>query len=247
MAKIIAIIPARKGSVRVPNKNIRYLNDHPLISYSIQSAIDSKIFQSIIVASDSDLICEIGNYYGATRTIKRSEADASSTSLDIEWLKNLAHAGELDSEFFAILRPTSPLRSKDLIKRCVETFLNYHADSLRTISRVSEHPGKMWRLGEQGIIHPYLNQNEFSHATHAMQYASLEELFVQTSVFEIAKTSNIKGTESREGHIVWGYVTEGTDSHAIDTEEDLNYLKYLVSDNPKLLPAINKPPIKITI
>ena len=91
MAKIIALIPARKGSLRVKNKNIRNLGGHPMISYSIQSAINSKMFQSIIVASDSELICEIGNYYGATKSIKRNESDSSSTSLDIEWLKNLDH------------------------------------------------------------------------------------------------------------------------------------------------------------
>lgn len=247
MAEIIAVIPARKGSLRVPNKNIRNLDGHPLISYSIQSAINSRIFQSIIVASDSDLICDIGNYYGATKSIKRSESDASSTSLDIEWLKNLDNAGDLSSEFFAILRPTSPLRSENLIKRCVDAFIVSQADSLRTISKVTEHPGKMWRLGEGELMYPYLKQEEFLHATHAMQYQSLEELFVQTSVLEIAKTSNIKSTESREGNIVMGYVTEGIESHSIDSEEDFDYLKYLVSNNPKLLPVIDKPPIRLTV
>jgi len=246
MAEIIAIIPARKGSLRVPNKNIRNLDGHPLIAYSIQSAINSKIFQSIIVASDSDLICEIGNYYGATKSIKRGESDSSSTSLDIEWLKNLDKAGHLNSEFFAILRPTSPLRSENLIKRCIDAFLVSRADSLRTISKVTDHPGKMWRLEKGGIIHPYLKQEEFSHATHAMQYQSLEELFVQTSVLEIAKTTNIKGTESREGNIVMGYVTEGIESHSIDSEEDFEFLKYLISNNPKILPVIDKSPIRLT-
>jgi CMP-N,N'-diacetyllegionaminic acid synthase len=246
MAKIIALIPARKGSLRVKNKNIRNLGGHPMISYSIQSAINSKMFQSIIVASDSELICEIGNYYGATKSIKRNESDSSSTSLDIEWLKNLDNAGELNAEFFAILRPTSPLRSENLIKRCVDAFIDSKVDSLRTISKVTEHPGKMWKLGKNGVIHPYLKQNKFSHATHAMQYQSLEELFVQTSVLEIAKTSNIKSTESREGDIVMGYVTEGLESHSIDSEGDFEYLKYLISNNPKLLPVIDKPPIRFT-
>ena len=74
----------------------------------------------------------------------------------------------------------------------------------------------------------------------------MEELFVQTSVLEIAKTSNIKSTESREGDIVMGYVTEGLESHSIDSEGDFEYLKYLISNNPKLLPVIDKPPIRFT-
>lgn len=247
MSKIIAIIPAREGSLRVPNKNIRKLNGHPVISYTIQTAINSMIFDEIIVASNSDLICDIGEYYGASKTIKRRDDDATSTSLDIEWLENLERAGELRSEFFAILRPTSPLRSEDLIKRSLDIFNNSDADSLRTISKVKEHPGKMWRLGVGGQIHSYLDQKIGQHNTHAMQYQSLEELYVQTSVLEIAKTSNIKNTRSREGRFILGFITSGTDSHSIDSEEDFNYLEFIVKNNPKLLPNITKSPIELIL
>jgi CMP-N-acetylneuraminic acid synthetase len=244
---ISALIPAREGSLRVPNKNIRELNGHPTIAYTIQSAIDSKIFDSIIVASNSELVCKIAYHYGATQVIKRTEEDSTSTSLDIEWLKNLYSAGKLTTDLFSILRPTSPLRSVHLINECVDTFLNSNADSLRTITRVSEHPGKMWRTTSEGIISPYLIQPECSPATHAMQYQSLEELYVQTSVFEIAKTSVIKDTNSREGNTVLGYVTYGIDSHSIDSEEDFDYLKFLVNNNLALLPIIKKTPIKINL
>jgi len=244
---ISALIPAREGSLRVPNKNIRDLNGHPTIAYTIQSAIDSKIFDSVIVASNSELVCKIAHHYGATHVIKRSEEDSTSTSLDIEWLKNLYAAGKLSTELFSILRPTSPLRSVRLIKECVDAFLNSSADSLRTISKVSEHPGKMWRITSGNILSPYLPQPKNSPATHAMQYQSLEELYVQTSVFEIAKTSVINDTNSREGNTVLGYITYGMDSHSIDSEEDFDYLKFLVNNNLALLPIIKKTPIKINL
>ena len=244
---ISALIPAREGSLRVPNKNIRDLNGHPTIAYTIQAAIDSKIFESTIVASNSELVCKIARHYGATQVIKRSEEDSTSTSLDIEWLKNLYAAGKLTTDLFSILRPTSPLRSIHLIKECVDAFLNSSADSLRTISKVSEHPGKMWRISAGSIISPYLTQPECSSATHAMQYQSLEELYVQTSVFEIAKTSVIKDTNSREGNTILGHITHGIDSHSIDSEKDFDYLKYLVNNNLALLPVIKKTPIKINL
>ena len=244
---ISALIPAREGSLRVPNKNIRDLNGHPTIAYTIQTAIDSKIFDSIIVASNSELVCKIAHHYGATQVIKRTEEDSTSTSLDIEWLKNLYTAGKLTTDLFSILRPTSPLRSVHLIKECVDAFLDSSADSLRTISKVSEHPGKMWRISSGSIISPYLTQPECSPATHAMQYQSLEELYVQTSVFEIAKTSVIKDTNSREGATILGHITHGIDSHSIDSEKDFDYLKYLVNNNLALLPVIKKIPIKINL
>ena len=58
---IIALIPARSGSKRIPNKNIKSLNGHPLIAYSIISAIDSGIFDRIIVSTDSKDIAKISN------------------------------------------------------------------------------------------------------------------------------------------------------------------------------------------
>ena len=241
-SKITALIPAREGSIRVPNKNIRILNGHPTISYSIQCAIDSELFDSIIVASNSNEICAIAKYYGAIQAIKRNDSDSLSTSTDIEWLRNLYTSGYLTTDFFAILRPTSPLRSVRLMQDCVNNFLNSTADSMRTISKVKEHPGKMWHFEEKNVIRPYLPQVQGLPATHAMQYQSLEELYVQTSVFEVAKTSVIKEFDSREGKTILGYITNGIDSHAIDSEEDFDYLTYLVTNNPRLLPVIKRLP-----
>jgi CMP-N-acetylneuraminic acid synthetase len=240
--KITALIPAREGSIRVRNKNIRILNGHPTISYSIRAAIDSNLFDSIVVASNSNEICAIAKYYGATQVIKRNDLDSLSTSSDIEWLRNLYLSGYLTTDFFAILRPTSPLRSIGLMRECINNFLNSSADSLRTISKVKEHPGKMWRIESEKTIRPYLPQPKDLPSSHAMQYQSLEELYVQTSVFEVAKTSVIKEFDSREGKNILGYITSGFDSHAIDVEEDFDYLMYLVNKNPELLPVITKLP-----
>jgi len=239
--RITALIPAREGSTRVQNKNTRILNGHPTISYSIQTAIDSALFDPIIVASNSNEICAIAKYYGATQVIKRNDSDSLSTSTDIEWLRNLYISGYLTTDFFAILRPTSPLRSIRLMQDCINNFLNSTADSLRTISKVKEHPGKMWRIESENAIRPYLPQPQGLPSSHAMQYQSLEELYVQTSVFEVAKTSVIKEFDSREGKNILGYITSGIDSHAVDLEEDFDYLKYLVNKNSELLPRIRKP------
>ena len=241
-SKINCVIPARSGSLRVPNKNIRILNGHPIIAYSIQTALDLKIFDSIIVASNSEYTCQIAEYYGASNVVKRPEIDSTSTSLDIEWLTNLYTGGHLNTEYFSILRPTSPLRTSKLVNSCIDLFLQSNADSLRTIAKVKEHPGKMWEIHDGRTITPYLNQSNKLPATHAMQYQSLPELYVQTSVVEVAKTSVINETNSREGNSVIGVVTEGIESHSIDSEADFAYLKYLVEVNPNYLPVISKKP-----
>lgn len=243
-SKISCVIPARNGSLRVPNKNIRILNGHPIIAYSIQTALDLNRFDSIIVASNCEYICEIAEYYGASNIVKRPEEDSTSTSLDIEWLTNLYFDGHLGTDYFSIFRPTSPLRTLKLVNSCIDKFFQSDADSLRTISKVKEHPGKMWEIHLGGTITPYLYQSTETPATHAMQYQSLPELYVQTSVFEIAKTSVIYETNSREGNTIIGVVTEGIDSHSIDSEADFAYLEYLVENEPTLLPVISKKPFR---
>ena len=81
---IIALIPARSGSKRIPNKNIKYLNGHPLIAYSIISAIDSGIFDRIIVSTDSNDIAKISEYYGAEVPFIRPENISTDNSPDID-------------------------------------------------------------------------------------------------------------------------------------------------------------------
>jgi len=244
--RITALIPARSGSLRVPNKNIRLLNGHPIIAYTIKTAVESEKFESIIVASDSQVICEIGKYYGAHVIVKRDELDSSHLSRDIDWLTNLYNSGYLTASNFAILRPTSPLRSIKLMAACIEAFSVSGSDSLRTITKVKEHPGKMWILNQNSRITPYLDQTNFEYTTHSMQYQSLQELYIQTSVFEIAKTSVIPETRSREGNTIIGYITDGIDSHSIDSESDYNYLKYLIKIHPNLLPSLKIDPIELT-
>ena len=62
---IVALIPARAGSKRVPDKNIRPLAGHPLIAYTIAAAIDSGIFSDVIVSTDSEHYADIAKHYGA--------------------------------------------------------------------------------------------------------------------------------------------------------------------------------------
>lgn len=234
------LIPARGGSLRVPHKNIRFLQGHPLIAYSIQSARDSEIFSNIVVATDSDEIANISRYYGINDVFMRNPENATSTSLDIDWLALCQESRIIQTDNFAILRPTSPFRSSDLIRKVKAVFDYSTSDSIRTIAKVKEHPGKMWRVNiSTSEMKPYIEQTPREVASHAKQYQSLEALYVQTSVLEMAKTSVISEYGTREGLIVAPYITEGADSHAIDTELDWQMARMLIKVNPDLLPKIS--------
>lgn len=76
----LAIIPARGGSKRIPKKNIKNFCGKPIISYSIQAAIDSQVFDKIIVSTDNDDIKEIAIKFGAEVPFKRPETLSNDTT-----------------------------------------------------------------------------------------------------------------------------------------------------------------------
>ena len=144
----VALIPARSGSKRVPDKNIRPLAGHPLIAYSISAALQSGVFAAVIVSTDSERYAEVARYYGAEVPFMRPAEYSGDTSPDIEWveytLKRLAAEGR-SYDCFSILRPTSPFRLPETIQRAWSEFLaETGVDSLRAVEKCSQHPGKMW-------------------------------------------------------------------------------------------------------
>jgi len=112
MAKAIAIIPARGGSKRIPKKNIKDFFGKPLIAYSIQTALASKLFDKVIVTTDDDKIAAIAKEYGAEVPFIRPKElsdDFSGTQevIDhaVEWLED---HGE-HYEFVCTIYATAPL------------------------------------------------------------------------------------------------------------------------------------------
>ena len=80
--KIVALIPARSGSVRIKNKNILKIQNHPLLAYSIRSAINSKLFSRVIVSTDSKKYKKIAQHYGAEVPFLRPKNISLSNSSD---------------------------------------------------------------------------------------------------------------------------------------------------------------------
>ena len=85
--RAVAFIPARHGSKRVPGKNVRVLHGHPMLAYTIAPALESGVFDSVIVSTDSEEIAAIAKHYGAEVPFLRPSKFAGDTSPDIEWLE----------------------------------------------------------------------------------------------------------------------------------------------------------------
>ena len=187
--KSVAFIPARSGSKRVPDKNIKLLDGHPILAYTVRAAIESTVFDSVICATDSELYADIARYYGAEVPFLRSSDISGDKSPDIEWvvwmLKTLRASGR-EYEIFSILRPTSPFRLPQTIRRAWDIFINdTDADSLRAIEKCKQHPGKMWVIRGKRML-PLLPFANGTTPWHSSQYAALPEIYAQDASLEIA-------------------------------------------------------------
>lgn len=242
---IVALIPARAGSKRVPDKNIRRLAGHPLIAYSIAAALQSKIFKAVIVSTDSDRYADIARHYGAEVPFLRPAKIAGDTSPDIDWvaytLDRLRKDGQ-EFDCFSILRPTSPFRLPATIQRAWDEFLAQEGvDSLRAVEKCQQHPGKMWIVRGNRMM-PLLSMGPAEQPWHSSQYPSLPEVYVQNASLEIAKTRVVFKEKTIAGNVLMPFFTKNYEGFDVNSDYDWNLAEHLVKIAQAKLPAISQTP-----
>ncbi|KOY43221.1 CMP-N-acetlyneuraminic acid synthetase [Vibrio parahaemolyticus] len=120
--KVIAVIPARGGSKRLPGKNIRQLGDKPLIAWSIEAAKTSKYIDRVIISTDCEDIANIAQLYGGDVPFLRpQELSGDTASSNGVILHALEHIDE-SFDYVVLLQPTSPLRKAEDIDILLESF-----------------------------------------------------------------------------------------------------------------------------
>lgn len=120
--KRIAIIPARSGSKGLKDKNIIDLCGKPLIAYSIEAALETSLFDHVIVSTDSEHYAEIAQQYGA-EVMMRGEALSNDKATTFMVLEDILKNRLLESiDYFVLLQPTSPLRTSKHITEAIEKF-----------------------------------------------------------------------------------------------------------------------------
>ena len=241
---IVALIPARSGSKRVPDKNIRPLAGHPLIAYTVAAALGSGIFTDVIVSTDSEHYAEIVRYYGAEIPFLRPDALAGDQSPDIEWLvytlDRLRKAGR-PYDCFSILRPTSPFRLPETIQRAWGEFsAQTGVDSLRAVEKCSQHPGKMWVVRGKRMS-PLLPLGPAEQPWHSSQYPSLPEIYVQNASLEIAWSRVVFEDRTIAGNVVMPFFTVDYEGFDVNSEYDWQLAEHMVLKGNAKLPKVTQP------
>lgn len=234
---MIALIPARGGSQRVPRKNTRPLGGKPVLLYTIEAAQQSGIFEHIIVSSEDWAAGEIARTAGV-RWLWRPPTLSQDHTADIDWIRQVLrdmHGPRPDT--FAILRPTSPFRTAQTIQRAYREFTvpDGTHDSLRAVERVRQHPGKMWEWAGPGYpITPLLRGSRSDGVPwHSAPTQTLPAFYVQNSSLEMAWTANVEAHGNIHGRKVIPFFTEGLEGFTIDTLDDWAQAERLCATAPR--------------
>jgi pseudaminic acid cytidylyltransferase len=223
----IAVIPARGGSKRVPNKNIRHMCGKPIIAYTIEAALQSKIFSSVIVSTDSQEIADISQEYGAEVPFIRSKdlsddyTPVSLVTLDI--IDTLNKNGE-NFQYVAQLLPNCPLRDSDDITNSYSHFIESKSESQISVTRYGWlNPWWAMTKNENQILSPIF------HEQMKKRSQDLPDLFCPTGAVWWIRTETLRREktfhcENRTGwEIPWDHAVD------IDTEDDWNMAEVIMN------------------
>jgi N-acylneuraminate cytidylyltransferase len=238
---VIALVPARAGSKRVPNKNVRPLAGHPLLAYTLSAARQSGIFAGVVVSTESPETAEIAVRYGGEVPFLRPAAMAADLAPDIDWIEyTLTRLREMGRrhECFSILRPTSPFRQPETIRRAWERFTSLDGvDSIRAVEKCRQHPMKMWVVRDDRM-EPLIAGGPENPPWHSTAYQALPVVYAQNASLEIAWSRVVFEGRTIAGRVVAPFFTEGFEGFDINDRFDWIVAEELIRTGEARLPSI---------
>ncbi len=221
----IAIIPARGGSKRIPGKNIKLFAGKPIIAYSIEAALNSGLFEEVMVSTDSEAIAAIAKEYGAKvpslRSAKAADDHASISEVMLEVIEDYTQRKRTFDQLCCIFA-TAPFITATLIQRAYKQLQSGDYSSIVSVQQFHYPILRSLKINEAG----YLEMNWPEHAKTRSQ--DLAPAFHDAGQFYWAKVNDYL-IEKRFFSQKAGYlVLSDLDAHDIDTEEDwrIAELKY---------------------
>ena len=219
-----------------------------MLAYTIAATLESDVFESVIVSTDSDQIAAIARHYGADVPFLRPPALSGDVSPDIEWveytLRELTQQGR-EWDCFSLLRPTSPFRTAETIGRAWTRFTGQQdVDSLRAVERCAQHPGKMWEIRGDRMV-PLMPRGPAEQSWHSTPYQALPPVFVQNASLEIAWTRVVTEQRTIAGEVVVPFLTEGCEGFDINGPYDWIVAEHLLAEGVAKLPVVPQTPYKV--
>ncbi len=217
MSKILAFIPARGGSKGIPNKNIKLFNGKPLVEWTINSALKSKLISKVIVSSDSKKILSISKKLGAETVLrpKNISGDFATTESAIKhYIKNTKESFDT----IVLLSPTSPIRKINDIDNAIKEFKSKKLDSCFSASILLDF--LIWKLNKKKKYESinYNFQNRGTRQKRDLNYLENGSIYV-------FKTKLMKYHNNRIAGKIGIYLMNFWQSFEIDVKDDWKFLE----------------------
>lgn len=227
---ILALIPARGGSKRIPRKNIKEFCGKPIITYSIEAALESKIFDEVMVSTDDQEIAEVAIAAGASvpffRSANGSNDQATISDVICEVLESYKRIGKV-FDYYAIIYATAPMLKAEYLRAGYELLRNSKEGFMLPVVRYSYPPQRSYRIN--GDVLEYNNPEAYSIRTQ-----DLETWYHDCGMFSFAKVEAFYNTVPEERKKLPLILDESV-IQDIDTEEDwkLAEIKYRIMNGQR--------------
>lgn len=218
----IAIITARSGSKGLRNKNIINLCGKPLMAYSIEAAVETKLFERVIVSTDSHKYGEIAEEYGAEVDYRREElaSDYATTYMVLEdWLNRLDRL----YDYFVLLQPTSPFRTSRHLREAMQDFEdNFDSFDFMVSVKEADHDSSLiHKIDEDGSL-------KFFDSDYSTYRRQTQKEYTPNGAIYIGKPEAYLKQKHFYGARAMAYFMGERESIDIDNELDYRFAEYLL-------------------
>ena len=210
---ITALIPARKGSKGIPNKNILSYKGEPLIVHSIRHALSSNLIDNVFVSTDCPQIAAIARDHGAFAEYLRPVDLSLDETLDypvfdfhIQYLQSLSMPLP---KVFVHLRPTAPDRPLNLIDSCITKLINTHtASAIRTVNLINQHPYRMYHKSAGDFLVPFVQSSSTTPWPYELRRQDLPDLYFYNCCVDAVFTHTLINERSLTGSKLLAFVMD---------------------------------------
>lgn len=189
MSKILAIVPARGGSKRIPGKNKQKLAGKELVRYAIEAALASSKITQVVLSSDDADILAIGKSYDQLISLERPAEISGDLAPAITYVQDTLSRLPTEYDYVVIIQPSSPFTQSEDIDATLDLLVNSTADSAVSVMKLDHaiQPAKLKTLAEDGVLHPYMEEEAGRMAAH-----ELPELYVRNGSVYAATNASIQ-------------------------------------------------------